>query len=94
MFKDFIQQELLTLLCTITDANGVVRVSKAPPGHGVQKKITDKSKNVPNKSNQKNHQQIQQISSTNPPPIHPKKDNVCGIQFFSPKKSAEKVRTF
>ena len=27
-------------------------------------------------------------------PIHPKKDNVCGIQFFSPKKSAEKVRTF
>ena len=26
--------------------------------------------------------------------IHPKKDNVCGIQFFSPKKSAEKVRTF
>ena len=26
--------------------------------------------------------------------IHPKKDNVCGIQFFCPKKSAEKVRTF
>ena len=26
--------------------------------------------------------------------IHPKKDNVCGIQFFSPYKSAEKVRTF
>ena len=26
--------------------------------------------------------------------IHPKKDNVCGIQFFSPKKPAEKVRTF
>ena len=26
--------------------------------------------------------------------IHPKKDNVYGIQFFSPKKSAETVRTF
>ena len=65
MFKDFIQQELLTLLCTITDANGVVRVSKAPPGHGVQKKSltnpkmypTNPTKKITNKSN-KFHRQI------------------------------------
>ena len=34
------------------------------------------------------------LKSIWPDIIHPKKDIVCGIQFFSPNKSAEKVRIF